>query len=275
MKKAFFYFFLLFSVLTIPLFVHAAATITLSPKIPGMSVSPTTGTPPSSFVAGFYKFALMIGGTLAFGAVVYGGILYAASAGNPGKQSEGREWIKSALFGLLLLAGAYLILYTVNPDIVSLSLPGLPGANVTGQTGGGGGGGTPSATGCAGGSCQTLANCNQTAATTGPGAVNCGASQTMATLMQCVQTKDPSYAVAEGYPPAVGHEDKGHSNGCAIDVHVTGSGSTCSQVAAMESAITACGGGAYDEYSGCSDSKNPASKTGNNLHIDAPKKGGC
>ncbi len=108
----------------------SVSAVSISPAIPGMSVSPTTGTPPSSFVAGFYKFALMIGGTLAFGAVVYGGILYAASAGNPGKQSEGREWIKSALFGLLLLAGAYLILYTVNPDIVSLKLPSLPPVNV-------------------------------------------------------------------------------------------------------------------------------------------------
>src|SRR5208337_1669799 len=75
-----------------------------------------------------------IGGVLAFGAIVFGGILYAASAGNPGKQSEGREWIKSALFGLLLLAGAYLILFTINPDIVSLNLPTLQTVNVAAPT---------------------------------------------------------------------------------------------------------------------------------------------
>ena len=81
-------------------------------------------------MSGFYQFALMIGGVLAFGAIVYGGILYAASAGNPSKQSEGKEWIKSALFGLLLLAGAYLILYTINPNLVNLGLPTLQSVNI-------------------------------------------------------------------------------------------------------------------------------------------------
>jgi Type IV secretion system pilin len=122
-----------------------ALAVAISASIPGMAGSPTTASP-QSFVAGFYKFALMIGGVLALGAVVYGGVLYATSAGNPSKQSEGREWIQSALFGILLLAGAYLILYTVNPDIVSLNLPTLTAVNIAapGAAGGGGasGGGT-------------------------------------------------------------------------------------------------------------------------------------
>ena len=45
--------------------------------------------------------------------------------GNPGNQSEGKEWVKSALLGLLLLAAAYLILYTVNPNLVNLELADL------------------------------------------------------------------------------------------------------------------------------------------------------
>ena len=100
-----------------------------------MTTAVTTSTPPGAFVSGFYTFALMIGGVLAFGAIVWGGVLYAASAGNPGKQSDGKEWIKSALLGLLLLAGAYLILYTINPNLVNLSLPTLQ----TGEDHGAGG----------------------------------------------------------------------------------------------------------------------------------------
>ena len=105
-----------------------AATISISSNIPGMAV--TASTTPGQYVQGFYSFALMIGGVLAFGAIVYGGILYAASGGNPGQQSEGKEWVKNALLGLLLLAAAYLILYTINPNLVNLNLPTLQAVNV-------------------------------------------------------------------------------------------------------------------------------------------------
>jgi len=97
--------------------------ININPNLPGTN-SASTG--PSGFVANFYNFALMIAGVLAFGAIVWGGIKYAAGAGNPSSQSEGKSWIQGALLGLLLLVGAYVILRTINPDIVNLQLPGLP-----------------------------------------------------------------------------------------------------------------------------------------------------
>ncbi|RJQ28930.1 hypothetical protein C4571_02735, partial [Candidatus Parcubacteria bacterium] len=58
-------------------------------------------------------------------------------------QSEGKEWVRSALWGLLLLVGAYVVLNTVNPGLVKLRLAGLapiPEAVITGGTGGVGGG---------------------------------------------------------------------------------------------------------------------------------------
>jgi hypothetical protein len=117
-------------VLAAPFFAFAQSTVTIQPTIPGMTLVGASTTSPAFFVAGFYNFALMIGGVLAFGAIVWGGILYASSAGNSGKQSEGKEWIKSALLGLLLLAGAYLILYTVNPNLVNLGLPKLQSISI-------------------------------------------------------------------------------------------------------------------------------------------------
>jgi len=113
--------------------------VSISAAIPGMGTV-TSSTPPGQFVKGFYDFALMIGGVLAFGAIVYGGVLYAASAGNPSKQSEGKEWVKSALLGLLLLGGAYLILYTINPDLVNLNLPTLTTINIQAPSSGAGAG---------------------------------------------------------------------------------------------------------------------------------------
>ena len=92
--------------------------------IPGTNLN-TTSTPPGAFIANFYQFAIFIAGILAFGVVVYGGIRYAASAGNPSAQSDAKEWIWGALIGLALLAGAYLILNVVNPQLVNLNLPTL------------------------------------------------------------------------------------------------------------------------------------------------------
>jgi hypothetical protein len=105
----------------------AAATVTISPVLPG-SLSGVGSAGPGAFVKNFYQYALFISGILAFGAIVYGGIRYAWARGNPSGETEAKAWIWSALLGLLLLAGAYLILFTVNPNLVNLSLPTLPTA---------------------------------------------------------------------------------------------------------------------------------------------------
>jgi hypothetical protein len=100
-----------------------AATISISSAIPGVTNVSTAG--PAGWVSSFYTFALLISGILAFGAIVFGGIKYAVSAGNPSKQSEGRSWIWGALIGLLLLGVAWLILHTVNPNLTNLQLAPL------------------------------------------------------------------------------------------------------------------------------------------------------
>jgi len=104
--------------------IAPASAVTISPYIPGMPQS-SNGTSPGSFISGFYSFALLIGGILAFGAMIYGGVKNAISGGNPTMQSDGKKWIWSALLGLLLLGGAWIILNTVNPTLVNLNLPAL------------------------------------------------------------------------------------------------------------------------------------------------------
>lgn len=69
-------------------------------------------------IAKFYRFALGIGAMLAFLIIIYGGILYILSAGNPAKQLDAKEWITAALIGLVLLFSAYLILQAINPCLV-------------------------------------------------------------------------------------------------------------------------------------------------------------
>ena len=132
-KKSFFRFVSILSapfLFLAPALVSAQTRITISDSFPGKygTVVGTGG--PGAFIANFYQFALIIGGILAFGVIVYGGIKYMTSAGNPSGASEAKEWIEAALLGLLLLGGAYFILSVVNPQLLNLNLPALSGANV-------------------------------------------------------------------------------------------------------------------------------------------------
>jgi len=52
------------------------------------------------------------------GIIIYGGVMYISSAGNASRQEDAKEWIKAAVYGLILLAAGYLILNTVNPAIL-------------------------------------------------------------------------------------------------------------------------------------------------------------
>lgn len=97
------------------------STTTINTSLPGVKDSGN----PLDIIAGFYKFALAISGILAIAVILYGAIKYMASPGSAGGQSDAKEWITSALLGILLLAGAYLILNTINPELTILRLPGL------------------------------------------------------------------------------------------------------------------------------------------------------
>lgn len=258
---------------------HAQATITINPNIPGVANVSASG--PCGWIVGFYNFALIIAGILAFGAIVYGGVKYAISAGNASQQSEGRSWIFSALIGILLLAGAYLILYTVNPGLTKCALPTLTIA----QSSSGGivtpSGGSintappaPTSGTCASGQCQILPNCTPTQGNpvTGAGAINCGGAQGMVNTLTCIQQADPNFSVSEGYPPTVQHTSAGHNNGCSVDTVVSGG---CAGVAALQAAATQCGATSLNEYSSCG-GKTFGTTTGNNVHINAQAgQGGC
>lgn len=100
----------------------AQVPIPCDPKLPGGCPSPAT---PAGYIARLYQFGLMIAGLAAFGAIIYGSLKYVLSAGNIGSQQDAREQITSAILGLVLLLGAFLILYTINPDLVNLRNPQL------------------------------------------------------------------------------------------------------------------------------------------------------
>ena len=127
MKKFFFISILFISTLSfVPEPTFAADTTkpaeyTMLAPIPGLVEPGTSQTNLAVFLPAVVK--LMIGLATAFALLMifYGGIQYLTTAASSGK-SAGRDTITNAIVGLLLTIGAYTLLYTINPRLVSFSL---------------------------------------------------------------------------------------------------------------------------------------------------------
>lgn len=68
-------------------------------------------------LANIFGWAIGIGALLALGVIIWGGILWSTSE-IANKKEDAKEWIKGAVYGLLLLILAFLILNTINPEIL-------------------------------------------------------------------------------------------------------------------------------------------------------------
>ena len=257
------------------LFIAIAHAATVNLNIPGSSV-PSADIP--GIIRNIYDFALLAAGILAFGAIVWGGIRYATGKGNPSSETEGKSWITNALLGLLLLVGAYIILYTINPQLVSLQIMGVTALSGTSAGPGAGAGTGPGtgATGCASGSCQSLSGggfaCKP--ASQQPGGVNsCSAAQGMVDTLKCLQQNGaPGITITEAMPPTVRHTSLCHNNGCCVDIQVNSG--NCSDVQAIKRAAQNCNTSVLNEYTGCGGTRYDTT-TGDNVHIRSAPGGGC
>lgn len=107
-------FFLLIGLFVLPILALGAdiTLVEINPNIPpGNSAND-----PGGIVSNFYQFALIFSGVLAFIVIIWAGIKYAIAAGNPSGQSDAKQWIYSALIGLLLLSGGGIILNIINKN---------------------------------------------------------------------------------------------------------------------------------------------------------------
>lgn len=68
-----------------------------------------------------YVWSLGIAALLALFMIVIGGYITLTSAGNAQRASAGKSYITSSIIGLVLLFGAYLLLNTINPDLVNFN----------------------------------------------------------------------------------------------------------------------------------------------------------
>lgn len=69
-----------------------------------------------------YVWSLGVAALLALLMIVLGGYYYMTAAGNAEQSSKGVEMIWASIIGLALLFGAYLLLNTINPDLVNFPI---------------------------------------------------------------------------------------------------------------------------------------------------------
>jgi len=101
--------------------------------IPCIDTQPNKDTNPCPF--GNYlnimiKLIIGMAAVLAMVMITMGGVEYMSSELVSGKEA-GKETIRNAIFGLLIALGAYLILNTINPQLLSACLDNLPPAEIT------------------------------------------------------------------------------------------------------------------------------------------------
>lgn len=87
----------------------------------------------STYLSGMLKLIIALGAAFAVLMSVVGGIQYVASGITPSKKNEAKDRIWNAITGLVLVLTSYLILNTINPQLVAfnLSLPAVEGTSAT------------------------------------------------------------------------------------------------------------------------------------------------
>ncbi len=108
-----------------------SSTVQLS--VPIGNVTSVSGSP--EYITTLYRYALGIVTLVAIIMVVYGGFRYLLGA-STGDVKTGRKVIGDAIGGMVILFLAYVILYTVNPKTVRLSLPEIRRIQSIGVTAG-------------------------------------------------------------------------------------------------------------------------------------------
>lgn len=128
---------ILFSPFSIRTVAAQTATQGYTPLAPiaGLNDTKNGQTDVSTFIPTAVRYVIEIAGALAVIMIVIGGVQYASSDAITGK-SEGKSKITNAIYGLILIFAAFVILQTINPNILKLNLSlSLPSSGSTQSTG--------------------------------------------------------------------------------------------------------------------------------------------
>lgn len=184
---------------------------TLLAPIPGLSKGSTDQTDLNTYIEGAFNLAITIGAILAFIMITYGGIMYSTTDALSGKE-EGRGIITNAVVGLILVLSSWVILYTINPDMVSFNLtlkrPAPPEMGII------------NAPPCV--ECQTLASLSlppkNGGGVTGESKVHNSIGYRLQKLNAGLG--NTGWYISEAHPPTANHANSCHRLGTCVDANI-------------------------------------------------------
>ncbi len=120
-KTRYFTFCLLF-VFCFLFYVNSVLAVRLETGLPVQGITRLSVPNFPTYIRYLFIFSLSIITFLALAQMIIGGIIYILAAGNVAKIEDAKDTIKQALLGLGLILASYLLLRTINPDLVRLNL---------------------------------------------------------------------------------------------------------------------------------------------------------
>jgi amino acid transporter len=121
-----------FMALTVPLLAFAQGYVPLAPVPPASSEGQHVNFP--NYVRGMIKLLIGVAGVLAVIVIIIGGIQYITAGDSESRKGDAKERIWKAIIGLILALASWLILYTINPDLVIVDITVDP-ASAPGNSG--------------------------------------------------------------------------------------------------------------------------------------------
>lgn len=95
-------------------------------NIPGTASPNDIATFPA-YVMAIYKFAIWSVGIASLLMISVGGFMYFTSAGNTSKMESGKRVIMDAIYGLIAVLFAWVILNTINEGLTNISIQSISG----------------------------------------------------------------------------------------------------------------------------------------------------
>ncbi len=191
-------------------------------SLPGVTdASSTTGVDLSSYLSGMIKLVIALAGALSILMLVIAGTQYVAASINPNAKKDALEKIQNSLIGIALVLSSWLLLNTINPDLVnfSLVLPPISGSTVAP--------GVTVTTPPAAGACPDCVDVTSTmfpskppgagCAGSGPCKVSQGISIKLMAFWRDARMEGFQWRVTEMWPPTRSHAMPCHGIGTCVD----------------------------------------------------------
>ncbi|MFZ2390543.1 MAG: pilin [Minisyncoccales bacterium] len=93
------------------------------PEIGGITINENTSA--ATYIVYFFNLAVALGAFAAVVMMIMAGIEWVTAAGNPGKIESAKGKIANTLFGVAVLVGCYLILNTINDQLLTVKIDDL------------------------------------------------------------------------------------------------------------------------------------------------------